>query len=54
MIMFEVWRWNNANANGGMRFAFPPYGLRATGYGLRQPGLFVDLEAWGFHFFRVT
>ncbi len=23
------------------------------GQELRQPGLFVDLEAWGFHFFRV-
>jgi hypothetical protein len=27
MITFAVWRWNNAK--GGMRFAFPPYGLRA-------------------------
>jgi hypothetical protein len=25
MITFEVYRWNNAQ--GGMRFAFPPYGL---------------------------
>ena len=27
MIRFEVWRWKNAK--GGMRYAFPPYGLRA-------------------------
>ena len=26
---FRVFRWNNAK--GGMRFAFPPYGLRAAG-----------------------
>ena len=25
MITFEVYRWDNAH--GGMRFAFPPYGL---------------------------
>ena len=24
------------------------------GLELRQPGLFVDLEGWGFHFFRVA
>ncbi|MCJ7819272.1 MAG: hypothetical protein MUP25_05545 [Syntrophales bacterium] len=24
LIMFGVWRWNDAK--GGMRFAFPPYG----------------------------
>ena len=24
------------------------------GHGLLQPGLFVDLEGWGFHFFRVA
>jgi len=29
MMTFGVWRWNEAK--GGMRFAFPPYGLRATG-----------------------
>ena len=29
MMTFGVWRWNDAK--GGMRFAFPPYGLRATG-----------------------
>jgi hypothetical protein len=34
MITFGAWRWNDAK--GGMRFAFPPYGLRATGYGLRE------------------
>jgi hypothetical protein len=27
MIRCEVWKWNNAK--GGMRFAFPPYELRA-------------------------
>jgi hypothetical protein len=27
MLTFEVWNWNNANANGGICFAFPPYGL---------------------------
>jgi hypothetical protein len=27
MMTFGVWRWNEAK--GGMRFAFPPYGLRA-------------------------
>jgi len=25
MITFGVWSWNDAK--GGMRFAFPPYGL---------------------------
>jgi hypothetical protein len=25
MMTFGVWRWNDAK--GGMRFAFPPYGL---------------------------
>jgi len=29
MITFEVYRWNNAK--GGMRYAFPPYGLIAKG-----------------------
>jgi hypothetical protein len=24
------------------------------GQELQQPGLYVDLEAWGFHFFRVA
>ena len=30
-MAYAVWRWNTAN--GGMRFAFPPYGL----YGLLAP-----------------
>ena len=29
MITFKVLRWNNAK--GGMRFAFPPYGLFQSG-----------------------
>src|SRR4030042_6845921 len=32
MITFEVHRWHNAK--GGMRCAFPPYGLRATEFGM--------------------
>jgi hypothetical protein len=30
MMMSGVWSCNDAK--GGMRFAFPPYGLRPTGY----------------------
>jgi hypothetical protein len=26
MMTFGFWRWNDAK--GGMRFAFPPYGLK--------------------------
>jgi hypothetical protein len=32
MVTFEAWKWNNAN--GGMRFAFPPYGLTEIRLGL--------------------
>ena len=41
MITFAVWRW--INAKGGMRFAFPPYGLRADqnkGSKVGKPSLF--------------
>jgi hypothetical protein len=33
MITFEVQGWDNSK--GGMRFAFPPYGLRAKDLGLK-------------------
>ena len=42
MITFEDWKWNNAN--GGMRFAFPPYGLGVKTSGVFFHGATAGLE----------